>query len=343
MNQQVANPFESRQSDVVDTASAVALAQREVTEVQSALIIARQYPRDQKKAVDNIINACTRVTLAEQSIYQYVRGGTDVTGPTIRLAEECARSWGNMISGVAELTRGAGMSECMAYAWDLESGYRDEKRFQVRHWRDKRDGGGYALKDERDIYEHVANQGARRKRACILAVIPGDVIEAAIRQCEVTLKTKVEITPELIEKMLAKFVVLGVTKKMIEKRIQRRVDTITPALMLNLGKIYNSLDDGMSKPVDWFEISPEEAPKTSLDELTGNGKKEPEEMPESKTAPTEPEFTAEEVEKLVDRAKNVDQLSDAMDLIPAIPRTEREKVRAKAMEKYRLYTEKSDE
>ena len=43
-----------------------------------------------------------------------------------------------------------------AYAWDLESGYYDERQFQVRHWRDTKKGG-YAIKEERDIYELVAN------------------------------------------------------------------------------------------------------------------------------------------------------------------------------------------
>jgi hypothetical protein len=43
---------------------------------------------------------------------------------------------------------------------------------------------------------------------------------------------------------------------MIEKRIQRRLDAMTPALMVQLGKVYNSLKDGMSTIADWFEVAP---------------------------------------------------------------------------------------
>jgi hypothetical protein len=43
-----------------------------------------------------------------------------------------------------------------------------------------------------------------------------------------------------------------VTKSQIEARIQRRIDTITPAQMVSLRNIYNSLSDGMSDPSDWF-------------------------------------------------------------------------------------------
>ena len=45
----------------------------------------------------------------------------------------------------------------------------------------------------------------------------------------------------------------GVIQDMIEKKIQRRLDSITPAQVVSLRKIYNSLKDGMSKPSDWFE------------------------------------------------------------------------------------------
>lgn len=244
---------------VATGASASALAQREVGEVQAAMVIAKRFPRDQITSMERIIQACTRPSFAESAAYQYARGGTDITGPSIRLAEELARGWGNILSGVTELTRENGVSECLAYAWDLESNYRDEKRFHVRHWRDTKQGG-YAVKDERDIYELIANMGARRKRACILSVIPSDVQEAAVAQCEQTLQTKIQVTPERIKGMLERFAEYGVTKDMIEERIQRRLEALTPALLVNLGKIYNSLQDGMSVARDWFTFP--EVPET---------------------------------------------------------------------------------
>jgi hypothetical protein len=45
---------------------------------------------------------------------------------------------------------------------------------------------------------------------------------------------------------------------MVEARIQRRLDTITPSQMIQLGKIFQSLEDGMSTASEWFEI-PEKA------------------------------------------------------------------------------------
>jgi hypothetical protein len=226
---------------------------RAVMEVQAAMMIAQRFPRDQVKAMDRILQACTRPSLADSALYEYARGGTAITGPSIRMAEMLAQNWGNMQFGIRELEQRPGESTVEAFAWDIETNTRQVKVFQVPHERHTRQGK-YALTDPRDIYELVANQGARRLRACILGVIPGDVIESAVKQCEVTLTTKVELTPERIKKMVETFAGYGVTTEQIEKRIQRRIEAITPALFVQLGKIANSLRDGMSKPAEWFPV-----------------------------------------------------------------------------------------
>jgi len=90
-------------------------------------------------------------------------------------------------------------------------------------------------------------------RACILGVIPGDVIEAAVKQCEVTMTASADTSAEALKKMLVAFEPFGVTREQIEKRIQCRLDAIRPAQVVMLKKIYASLRDGMSTSADWFE------------------------------------------------------------------------------------------
>lgn len=248
----VASPFSAPVVSAPQTASGQALAVREATHIQSAMLLAQQFPRDAAKAMDRILVACTRITLAQEATYAYSRGGNEITGPTIRLAEEIRRNWGNMLSGWEVLNRGENFSEVRTYCWDLEARSCEERKFIVKHWRDTR-SGGYALTDERDIYETVANLAARRERACILASIPGDVILAAVEQCEVTLKAKVDVTPERINSMIEKFAGYGVTPEMIEKRLQRRIDTMTPAGFVQLGKVFVALRDGMGKVSDYFQ------------------------------------------------------------------------------------------
>jgi hypothetical protein len=239
-------------------------SQRAVAEVQARMIIARTNPRDPVRAVERIMNACTRPTLAESAIYQYARGGTDIRGPSIRLAEAIAQQWGNIASGIKEISRHGGYSECVAYAWDLETGFYDERQYQVRHWRDTRQGG-YQLQDERDIYELIANFGQRRKRAVLLTVIPGDVTEAALEQCERTMQAAADVTPDGVKKLIEAFAEFGVTVPQIETRIQRRLDAIRPAQIVILRKIFTSLKDGMSQPADWFDAIAGESQASSED------------------------------------------------------------------------------
>ena len=226
---------------------------REATEVQAMVLMAKSYPRNQIHALDRILNACGRPTLAQNALYAYARGGASVTGPSIRLAEAIAQQWGNIDYGIRELKQENGESTVEAYAWDLETNVRQTKVFQVPHWRHTK-AGGYALKDPRDIYELVANNGARRLRACLLGVIPGDVIEAAVDQCHATQAASVDLTDEKIKQTVAAFEAIGVTAEMIGKRLQRKVESMQPAQYLQLRQIYASLKDGMSTPADWFDM-----------------------------------------------------------------------------------------
>ncbi|WP_233854282.1 hypothetical protein [Paraburkholderia sp. HD33-4] len=264
------NPFGNEGPPSVVGALVAAEQQRAIAEVQAALVFARTSPRDPRRCMDAILTECQRATLAEEATYSYVRGGTEVTGPSIRLAETIARNWRNMVAGVKVLSRRDGVSECLAFCWDLESNVREERGFTVRHWRDTKQGG-YPLRDERDISELELNIGSRRKRACILALIPGDVTDAAVRQCEYTVNTKIELTPELVADMLNRLAAFGVTREMVEKRIQRRIDAITPANVGSLRRIYTSLRDGMSTPAEWFEM-PADDPAANVAEPVGSSR-----------------------------------------------------------------------
>ena len=234
--------------------AAVAVEQtRALAEVRGAMQLAKEYPREPKLAMDRILNACQRSELATMALYSYARGGPEITGPSIRLAEAIAQGWGNIQFGIRELEQRPGESTVEAFAWDVETNVRQVKIFQVQHIRYTKKGS-YALNDPRDIYETVANQGARRLRACILGIIPGDVIDAAQDQCEETLKAKADMSADNLKKLLELFSAMGVQKAQIEKRIQRHFESITAAQIVSLRKIYNSLKDGMSIVGDWFEV-----------------------------------------------------------------------------------------
>jgi len=228
---------------------------REVQSVQAALVIAKKFPRDETEAYNRIMKSCQRKSLAEQAIYEYPRGGTKVTGPSIRLAEAIAQNWGNMEFGVNELDRIGNKSTMEAYAWDLETNTKNSMIFTVEHKRDTKQGSK-DLTDSRDIYELTANMGARRKRACILAVIPGDIIDAAEEECKKTLKAgNKEPLVDSVRKMVGAFDKdFQVSKEMLEKYIGCNSDAFSDNDLIRLRGVYKSLKDGMAGREQYFDI-----------------------------------------------------------------------------------------
>jgi hypothetical protein len=252
---EIVNEYQPVETPISGSSMMAAEAMKGVAEVQAAVLMAKKFPRDRFTAVKNILEDCGRKGLAEGAVYAYPRGGATVSGPSIRLAEAMARTWGNLDCGIRELARDESKSVCEAYAWDLETNTRFTRIFEVPHIRFTKKGS-YKLEDPRDIYENVANNGARRLRACILEAIPGDVTEKAVLKCKETVtKGTGEPLADRIQKMLIAFAKFGVTKEHIEKRIKHDMAAINEEELFDLNTIGISLKDNVAKRGDFFEIA----------------------------------------------------------------------------------------
>lgn len=228
-------------------------ASRAIAEAQGKLVIAKRFPRDEVQAYNRVAQACQRKGIAEKAFYSYNRGGGTVSGPTIRFAEELARCWGNIDYGIKELSQDEGKSEMQAYAWDLETNAQSVQNFTNPHIREV---GGKAkiLTSQRDIYEINANMGARRLRSRILAILPTDLVDMAINECKKTLAgNNDEPLIDRVKKMIVAFGKIGVTQEQIEKRLGRKVDTMTIDDFTDYIGIYNAIKQGESKIAEWFE------------------------------------------------------------------------------------------
>jgi len=229
-----------------------ALATRQAQEVQAAVVMAKRFPRDWVEVERKLIQSCKRPKLAEIAIYEYPRGGTKVTGPSIRLAEAAAQAMGNIDFGWTEIQRLEDESICMAYAWDIENNIRRTTTFSVPHYRDTKQGKKRLL-DDRDIYEMCANQASRRMRGCILQVVPGDLVDLALSECEKTLQANLGTVQEqaakwgkLFEKEYA------VKPESIVKYLGSRPETWTQNDIFRLRKLYNALRDNMTTVEEAF-------------------------------------------------------------------------------------------
>lgn len=228
---------------------------RAAQEVQAAMIVARKFPRDEHASYKRIITSCERIKLAEAAIYAYPRGGQMIKGPSIHLAKVIARNWGNLDFGIREMSQENGESQVEAFCWDMETNVKETKVFTVKHERHTRKGVT-TLKDPRDIYELVANMGSRRLRACILGVVPPDVVDAAQEKCESTMAKGGNGKPigDRIREMIVAFGKIGVDEQMIEKKLGHAIKAIVETQLAELRMVFNSLSTGMGKRHDYFDI-----------------------------------------------------------------------------------------
>lgn len=228
---------------------------RAIEQVQAALVIAKKFPRDLIAVQANILESCKRISLAKQAMYQFPRGGQKVTGPSIRLAEVLAQQYGNLDFGVRELERRGTVSIAESYCWDMQTNTRQTKVFEVPHSIMLKDGKMKQLSDPRDIYELVANNGARRLRACILGIIPGDIVESAVEACKKTLaKGDGKPLMDRIKDMVAAFKELGITAEMLEGRLGHKLEATNAEEIVDLQGVYTAIKDGQAKRTDFFDL-----------------------------------------------------------------------------------------
>ena len=255
------------------------LESKELSEIKGKMFLARQFPRDPDWALEAALKECSRKELAEAAQYEYPKGDTVVKGPSIRLVEVLARHWSNITCGVDEIDSKDGETTIKAYAWDLETNVSDSKTFTVRHERTVGKGQNRTTKrltDERDIYEMVANKGARRKRACLLAVLPGWYVDAAVAACEETLKASLtdgKSMEEVISSVVDAFAEFNISPQQIQDKLGKEIDKLSKNDVVKLRHLYSAIKDGFVKATDAFGLPstdpelPTDAEENALEQL----------------------------------------------------------------------------
>lgn len=218
---------------------------RAMAEVQAAVWVAQQNPRDMDRAYGDMRDACSHDGLAKRAFYSVPNRGT---GSTVHLARELARVWGNIRYGVRELHRddAGGVSEVLAYAEDLQTNSRAERSFVVPHAKmvgkgaDKR---REALVDLDDIYRNNQNTGAKAVRECIFGVLPNRFISEAekIARKAMTGGDDGETLTDRVLKTIATFSGMGVSKRRLELRQQKKSGQWSDADIADLRIAYQTI------------------------------------------------------------------------------------------------------
>jgi hypothetical protein len=261
----------SEQEFELATSSAEATARYEM---EGAIVMARRFPRNEDKAFSSIMKACSRPTFAADCCYSFPRGGEAIEGPSVYLAREAARCWGNIRYGVDIIRDDAGNRQIRGWAWDMETNTRvaAEDSFAKLAYRKK---GGWVKPDERELRELTNRRAAIMIRNCILSLIPSDLIEDAVKESKKTLEKGAAANPDEARKLVIKaFAAIGVPVDELEKYLKHPLAQSSPAEIANLRTVYKSISDGNSKWSEYVEPSEKSASNgpVSGESLTnGNG------------------------------------------------------------------------
>lgn len=260
------------------TLSAIA---REATEARGMVEAARAFPREEAKAFITLDRSCKRIKFANKATYSFPRGGAEVSGPSVQLAREAARVWGNVTYGIRIVSDDDERVHLQGWAWDMETNARVtvedkfRKLIQRKIWNPetKQKELQWIEPDERDLRELINRRGALAERNAILKVLPTDLIEDAQDTCAATILDDSrgqlgENREETIKALILAFSGLAVTPAMLEEFLGYPLEILEPDGLATLRKVYRSLKDGNSRRGDHFNVAEPKRAKEKADELT---------------------------------------------------------------------------
>lgn len=237
---------------------AIAAATSATTDLQSAMVLARRFPRDELGAFERAAKTAKRASFAERAEYSYQRAAKTVRGPSVYLARELARVWGNIQYGVDIVGMDEGAVHIRGWAFDLETNARvtAEAKFGRLIYRKKK---GWVEPDERDLRELVNKQGALAVRNCLLQIMPSDLVETIVKLCRDTKQAAArgDLSRDregTIRSMLLAFQEFDVSLDMIEEFLGHDAETMSAEELEGLRSVWNSIKDGNTRREDHFNV-----------------------------------------------------------------------------------------
>lgn len=253
---------------------------REQSEMQAQVFLAKQYPRKEAESYERIMKPCKRPGFAEGAIYSFPRGGARISGPSVNLVRELARSWGNIRYGVRVVAMTGDSMHIKGFAHDFESNAYVEEEVKFPKKVLRKGGRWVETEDERDLRELKNKHGAIAVRNCLLQLLPKDVVDDAMAACQKTLQKAAageleQDREQTLRRLVLAFSHYGVDAKMIEELLGYEIGRIDDKALAGLREIYTSIKDGHTSREEHFNLAPTKSGRTSdlEDELKEKEKK----------------------------------------------------------------------
>lgn len=209
--------------------SSAALSARQQAQVQARYIMAMRNPRSIDVVRDRMLKEAERPGFAASAVYKVQKGGSDIRGPSIRLAEALIQAMGNLHSQVTIVYDDADKLILTITVTDLETNatYEDEvvllKRVERKHVDAGRRVFGERLNSRKEkvfVVEATEDEmlmkmnvwKSKSIRTAGLRLVPRYLVDELVSKCEQTMATEtMQKLPETRAKMIGWFAEMGVS------------------------------------------------------------------------------------------------------------------------------------
>lgn len=269
-----------------------ALESLERAQVDIQISTAHKYPRSLTVVKRRMMDLATLdEETAESCFYKLNRQGKSIEGPSIRLAEIAASSFGNLRYGARVIANDGKQITAQGFCHDLESNVMST--IEVKRRITGKDGRTYS-EDMQVVTGNAACAIAARN--AIFKVVPFAFVKPIFLAAKQTAVGDITTLADRRTKMLAKFAAMGVNEKRVCASVEKMgVDEIGLTELETLIGVYSAVRDGEQtvdeafpepkKPIQFGEAVPPPA-------TTETGKANPEPTPKEKPAKKKPEKEA---------------------------------------------------
>lgn len=274
-----AEQFQGTETRQLAEHAAIQVAASARAEVESAFIIALKMPRNLYQSRTEILDSCRNIGFAEKVVYKKPVGKKKVgnqwvqnyvEGPSIRFAEEMIRAWGNIKVQHTTIYEDEFKRISYVNVIDLQKNISYSKQIVVEKIVERKSaafreviGERINSQNERIFIVKATDDEIRNKEAAMvskeirnasLRMIPQDIIDEAIQIAKGTIEAGVSSDLKSAKKkILDSFAAIGVKPNDLEQYLGHKVDTLSPAEIVDLRAVYKTIDDGQATWKNYVE------------------------------------------------------------------------------------------
>ena len=242
--------MEDQHVEVMQVSNAESLAALTRSEIDVQITTAKQYPRNLARVLGNIETLATMdEEVAGSCFYTLRRQGKVIEGPSVRMAEIIASSWGNLRVQARIVGNDGKMITAQGVCHDLESNYAVSAEVKRRIT----DKNGHTFSEDMQVVTGNAACAIAMRNA-LFKVVPAALVKKVIDKAKkVSLGESMTLETSRA-KMLQYFKTIGVEEKQILDYLSiEKVDEIDIDMVVELRGLANAIKEGTTTAKEAFE------------------------------------------------------------------------------------------